>query len=175
METERLINLEAFRKKNHLSQKDVAEFLKTSPAFISLVENGRSKLSDEKLHDLMMSDWDTSDLVPAYNRVTEAWKEYNQARGITEFWPLEDKDPFGLGEATMSGLFYGFFGVDNKMADSILSAVPNISREWLLYGEGSRYLNQESSLEARVDELERLVKDLRAQLVAVKRHVGMKR
>ena len=48
------INLVAFRKKNRLTQQQVADFIGTSMAFVSLVEKGSSKLPDDKLNKLYL-------------------------------------------------------------------------------------------------------------------------
>ena len=61
----RLVNMRAFREMNELSQKDVAEFLDVSIAFVSAVERGQAKLPAEKLVRLLENDrdWETSCLI----------------------------------------------------------------------------------------------------------------
>lgn len=61
----RTLNLKAFRVANELSQKDLAEYLEVSIAFISSIERGQAKLPLEKLARLLgnENDWDTSPLV----------------------------------------------------------------------------------------------------------------
>ena len=61
----RSVNLRAFRMTNELSQKEVAEYLEVSIAFISSIERGQAKLPLEKLAKLLDNDrdWETSCLL----------------------------------------------------------------------------------------------------------------
>ena len=61
----KLVNMKAFRVANELSQKEVAEYLDVSIAFISAVERGQAKLPAEKLARLLDNDrdWETSTLI----------------------------------------------------------------------------------------------------------------
>lgn len=61
----KLVNMKAFRLANELSQKEVAEFLHVSIAFISAVERGQAKLPAEKLALLLDNDkdWETETLI----------------------------------------------------------------------------------------------------------------
>ena len=61
----KLVNMKAFRVANELSQKEVAEFLHVSIAFISAVERGQAKLPAEKLALLLDNDkdWETETLI----------------------------------------------------------------------------------------------------------------
>lgn len=60
-----MADLRAFRKANKLKQKDLAKYLNTTCAFISMVETGASKLPPEKLSLLRNNTqgWETSMLV----------------------------------------------------------------------------------------------------------------
>ena len=61
----RAVNLKAFRLTNELSQKDIAEYLEVSIAFISSIERGQAKLPIEKLARLLENDrdWETAPLL----------------------------------------------------------------------------------------------------------------
>ena len=61
----KLVNMRAFRAMNEISQKEVAEYLEVSIAFISAVERGQAKLPAEKLVRLLENDrdWETSSLI----------------------------------------------------------------------------------------------------------------
>ena len=61
----RLVNMRAFREMNELSQKEVAEYLEVSIAFVSAVERGQAKLPAEKLVKLLENDrdWETTALI----------------------------------------------------------------------------------------------------------------
>lgn len=60
-----MADLHAFRKANKLKQEDLAKYLNTTRAFISMVETGASKLPPEKLSLLLNNTqgWDTKMLV----------------------------------------------------------------------------------------------------------------
>lgn len=60
-----MVDLHAFRKANKLKQDDLAKYLNTTRAFISMVETGASKLPPEKLSSLLNNTqgWDTKMLV----------------------------------------------------------------------------------------------------------------
>lgn len=60
-----MADLRAFRKANKLKQEDLAKYLNTTRAFISMVETGASKLPPEKLSLLRNNTqgWETSMLV----------------------------------------------------------------------------------------------------------------
>ncbi len=61
----KIVNMRAFRLVNELSQKEVAEYLEVSIAFISSVERGAARLPADKLARLLENDrdWDTEPLV----------------------------------------------------------------------------------------------------------------
>lgn len=60
-----MADLHTFRKANKLKQEDLAKYLNTTRAFISMVETGVSKLPAEKLSLLLNNPhgWDTSMLI----------------------------------------------------------------------------------------------------------------
>jgi transcriptional regulator with XRE-family HTH domain len=60
-----MVNLRAFRLMNELSQKEVADYLEVSIAFISSIERGQAKLPIEKLARLLENDreWETAPLL----------------------------------------------------------------------------------------------------------------
>lgn len=63
-----MIDIKEFRKKNNLTQEQLAQFWGVKTSFISFLENGRSKLPKDKLTKLMDNPygWDTSMLVDGY-------------------------------------------------------------------------------------------------------------
>ena len=60
-----MIDIRAFRRANRLKQEELAEFLGVTRAFISMVENGTSKLPQDKLNLLLSNQkgWETSMLL----------------------------------------------------------------------------------------------------------------
>lgn len=65
MTGQQTINLKAFRKTNRIKQEDLANYLKVSRGFISLVEIGSSKLPEDKLEKILANEfgWDTTMLL----------------------------------------------------------------------------------------------------------------
>lgn len=162
-----LIDLKVFRKKNRLSQGDIASFLGTSRGYISMVEKGKSKLSDEKIQRLFAeSPWDTKDLVPHYDRFLAAWDAYNVQTGAASqnYWPLEDINPFGLSLAEVQMLFYGEGGIDDGIAARILEKLPTISLRWLQSGEGRMFVNEKPDNDERILKLERELSSLKKKI-----------
>lgn len=66
----KFVNIKGFRLMNELSQKEVAEYLEVSIAFISAVERGTAKLPADKFVRLLENDrdWETSALVDSPGR-----------------------------------------------------------------------------------------------------------
>ena len=60
-----MIDIKEFRKRNALTQEQLAQYWGVKTSFISFLENGRSKLPKEKLTKLLNNPngWDTSMLV----------------------------------------------------------------------------------------------------------------
>lgn len=60
-----MVNLRSFRTENGLTQDALGEFLGVGKSYISRVENGKEKLSQEKLTKLLTNDrgWETSMLL----------------------------------------------------------------------------------------------------------------
>lgn len=80
----KLINMKAFRVSNDLSQKEVAEYLDVSIAFISAVERGQAKLPAEKFARLLENDreWETSSLIDSPDRASRVHNDYRTMSGI---------------------------------------------------------------------------------------------
>lgn len=72
-QTIRFVNLKAFRLANELSQKEIADYLEVSIAFISSIERGLSKLPVEKLVRLLDNDkdWETAPLLDQGGKGTQ--------------------------------------------------------------------------------------------------------
>ena len=76
--TVRFANLRAFRMMNELSQKEVAEYLDVSIAFISSIERGQAKLPLEKLVKLLENDrdWETAPLLDTSGKGTRIHNDH---------------------------------------------------------------------------------------------------
>lgn len=62
---DRIMDLKQFRQCNKLTQTELGEYLGIKKSFVSLVENGKVKLSEEKFNKLLNNTkgWDTSMLI----------------------------------------------------------------------------------------------------------------
>lgn len=60
-----MIDLKTFRRSNKMRQQELADYLSVTRGYISLVETGASKLSEDKLALLLKNPfgWDTSMLI----------------------------------------------------------------------------------------------------------------
>lgn len=76
------VNMKGFRVVNELSQKEVAEYLEVSIAFISAVERGQAKLPADKFLRLIENDqdWETTPLLDQGDRGTRV---HNDHRNIS--------------------------------------------------------------------------------------------
>lgn len=80
-----MINLKAFRKANRIKQEDLANYLKVSRGFISLVEIGSSKLPEDKLEKILANEfgWDTTMLLSdPYNASISAKATGNSSANV---------------------------------------------------------------------------------------------
>ena len=65
------VELKRFRKVNTISQSELASFLETSRPFISMVEQGKSKLPPDKMARILSNDrgWDVSMFEAPFHQV----------------------------------------------------------------------------------------------------------
>lgn len=158
------VDLEAFRKKNALKQQDVADFLGTSRGYISMVENGDSKLSAANLDKLfegaIANNWDVSDLVPDYSRLQSvlSYLLEKEVNGLTKV----SGDNF-FSEAFKQKLKHGEIGFNETVSDQLLKYFPEISRQWLLDGSGQMLLTPDNS-PSELEQLREEVRLLRVRL-----------
>lgn len=85
-----MVNLKEFRKANGLKQEDLVDFFGVAKSFISQVENGKSKLPDGKLNELLNNKkgWDVSMLQD--NPSISANASHNSKASISIHAPRED-------------------------------------------------------------------------------------
>ena len=127
------------RKRIGLRQKDMAEILGISPAYLSLIETGRQPVSEpiaQAMQDKFNVDgqWLLYGNTTGYNAGTRL-KSVRKQLGMTQA---------ELGKAIgVSGLYIGLMerggqAVSMPVASS-MDTKYHISTEWLLYGVGSQY------------------------------------
>ena len=165
-----LVNLTAFRQRNGILQKDLADYLGVSRGYISLVESGRSNLSPENIDKIFDNPyhWNTDDLVPAYTRLSRVLDYLNGERNV-------QRAAEGLGPAFFSflpndeselAIKHGYSDIPEHVADQWCHEAPELSRKWLLYGEGEMLVQKAAEepapievLQAKVDKLEAAIEE----------------
>ena len=154
-----LTDFQLFIKLNKLKQKQVADFLQTSPQYINQVAKGKCALSDDKYEKLMQSGWDISMLeIPSYIKASatddnpetailyNADDRHNRLRRVYDYLVLkgafrtqcEFAEVLGANNTNLSSAMNGN---DKYLSDSLFCKInttfPEISLEWLLSGTGS--------------------------------------
>ena len=82
---EQMTDFQLFIKVNKLKQKQVADYLDTSPQYINQVAKGVCSLSDEKYEKLVQGDWDISMLnIPPYIKIPATVTVYNETKVNTD-------------------------------------------------------------------------------------------
>lgn len=170
-----LVNLTAFRQRNGILQKDLADYLGVSRGYISMVESGRSRLSRENLDKLYENPygWDLDDLVPAYTRVDKALYYLNHTRN-------EQRASVGLLPAGFTfsdewmedALKYGEIDVSDRIADLWCPYAPELNREWLLTGNGEMLVSPALEEKSQIEVLQEKVDKLEAAIEEYKNYLG---
>ena len=121
------VDLKQFRKRNSLTQENVAAFLGTTKGFISQVENGRSRLPEEKLRLLIENDrgWNLDGLVKKSIEETVDRYSENEPNSV----PL-------LPIFAQAGSLTGWSeGVEEVKCERVISPVKDVDMAVHIYGE----------------------------------------
>lgn len=143
------IFLAPFRAVNNIKQKELADLLSTSTSFLSLVETGKSKLSDSKIDKILdearKKGWDISDFNPAFYRIVFACSEAQSMQNCFD----NDKDvdldwdtghnPYDIPKIDILNIKHGKIGITEEIANKILNCNSSFNIEWLLHGEGNPF------------------------------------
>lgn len=147
-----------FRRNNGLLQQDIADYLNVSRGYVSLVENGTSKLSKNKIDKLYESrelkHWDTSSLIPAFYRLNAL------AKKIT----LDDIPG-------IERVKYGETGITDVMADYIMAKVPEVNKEWLIDGKGMMFWDEGGDVSASTRHTS--IKDLQRRIAKIQKELNL--
>lgn len=157
-----LINLEAFRKENHITQEEIASFLGTTRGYISLVESGRSRLADEKIDKLInegqhMKGWNIYPLNPLYSNLCTLSKYLlTRDKSIRPSFNLETgQNPLMIIPIEMLTIKHGKQNITGQIVETITTRFPFVNRDWLLSGNGEMILTEEQILQK--DKIEQKV------------------
>ena len=119
------VNLKLFRKRNSLTQDDLAEFLGTTKGFISQVENGRSKLAQDKIRMLLENGkgWNLEGLVET--SIADSEGKYSEPNTV----PL-------LPIFAQAGSLVGWSeGIEEVKCERVISPVKDVDMAVHIYGE----------------------------------------
>lgn len=143
------INLEAFRKHNHITQEKIAQYLGTTRGYISLVESGRSKLSDEKIDKLMgegrlEEGWNVYPLNPAfYNLYTLSEYLRSMDDKLSPAFDWESgQNPLMIQPLELLEIKHGKKDITPKIANIIVQRYPYVNRDWVMSGNGDWLLTE---------------------------------
>lgn len=166
-----LINLSAFRQRNGILQKDLADYLAVSRGYISMVESGKSTLAKDSLEKLYNNPfhWDVNDLVPAFSRLNLAIDYLNITRN--ERRAAEGLPPaFFLtgGDDEIEAIKYGYSGIPEYLVDMWCSGAPELNRDWLLMGKGEMLIEENQDSPSPIEVLQNKIDKLEAELLDCK-------
>lgn len=144
----KFINLAEFRRRNGLSQAELAKEIESSVSYISMVETGNSKMSIEKMRLLWekgVKKYFMEPLVPAYHRLQLFYDtiinndEFIQQKEINKF-----KDAYAtvIPQELDEQIKFGQQGIEPHLADSLIAIAPigcKPRKEWLIQGEGAMF------------------------------------
>lgn len=143
------INLEAFRKHNHITQEKIAQYLGTTRGYISLVESGRSKLSDEKIDKLMgegrlEEGWNVYPLNPSfYNLYTLSEYLRSMDDKLSPAFDWESgQNPLMIQPLELLEIKHGKKDITPKIANTIVQRYPYVNRDWVMSGNGDWLLTE---------------------------------
>ena len=158
------IDLREFRKNNKLSQKELAAFLGVTCGFISLIENGRAKLPNDKIEKLRVEGkekgWNISELIPASSRILVLGELLMLRSGVKE---IIYEDALGLSSEDLNKIMSGEGTFTRANIERIRQKVPDINVNWLMTGEGDVFLKEiPNSLNEEIHkELQEIRSDIR--------------
>ncbi len=159
-ESNKLIDIRAFRNKNNLTQKELADYLGTGKAFISFIEHGRCKLPPRMLDIILDNDqgWDTSMFVPDLE--PENWivsentytSQYHDATALKRVGLRIDEicnikniqqqflaENIGLDYKKLVNIIAGNEPAPEQLLLKILATYADINPCWLCLGVGKPY------------------------------------
>ena len=170
----KLIDLTGFRKRNKLTQGDLASILNVSRAYIAQVEGGRTRLACDRIDHLLSKGdtYDTLALIPCFDRLQAlALALYKKDKDdylskVARSIPMEENNTpfFGiLGENEIELIRHGREPITDIIADRIIHAFPQVRKAWLTTGEGEMFDGTEQRLlaiERKQDEILDLLKEI---------------
>ena len=165
-----LINLTAFRQKNGILQKQLADYLEVSRGYISLVESGRSTIAKENIEKIFDNPyhWNVDDLVPAYTRLNAALDYLNNTRN--EKIKSEGLPPvnFNINQETKSNIKYGYSEVPEYLVNKWRIIAPELNPEWLLNGEGEMLFSKNDKEPTPIEKLQEKIDNLEVEIKETK-------
>ena len=180
-----LINLTAFRQRNGILQKALADYLGVSRGYISMVESGKSTLAKESIEKIYNNPfhWDVNDLVPAFSRLNLAIdylnitrNERRAAEGLPPaFFLTGGGDDEIEVRKRIKPRYNGFINVESirqkqpeYLVDMWCSGAPELNRDWLLMGKGEMLIEENQDSPSPIEVLQNKIDKLEAELLDCK-------
>ena len=144
MANDSLINLAQFRKINKIKQKELAKLLNATTSFLSLVETGKSKLSDSKIDKILdeaqKKNWDISDFNPTYYRLNFIAQIAQEAQNMNHT-PIDWNTGENAWYISKSEILHIKHGkeISQETAQKIKEQNPIYNLSWIMTGEGDPY------------------------------------
>ena len=169
-----LIQLAEYRRRNGLTQSDVAKIFDTSASYVSLVETGNAKLSTKSLDRFWASDAVKVGLVPAYDRLVQlatALMDRGKCKS-TPAYPDNDTsgryEPFEnvLSRKVVLNIKYGIVGITYTIVNELqVYYDADISKDWVISGGGEMFID--NTKEVLLDGMTQLYQNLDKRLRAI--------
>ena len=139
VESGKWLALKWFKRQNNLVNKDIAEVIGTSEAFVSQVYNNQGRFSESHL-EKMAERWDISMLFEKEEKeLVHSGSFYNKAdmlEDIMKEYNIATKKDFaeklGISPQSLNDWFYR----KSFDANRIIQKFPDINAKWILTGEG---------------------------------------
>lgn len=179
------INLRRFRKENQLSQKELAEFLGVTCGFISLIENGKAKLPEDKLKRLIIDGkndkgWQIGVIIPAPAQRLRTLANLVTTRSAQKGYVLDTEPLIGLTSQQIESFETMGATVTREVAERVKEKLPNLNTEWLLTGEGKAFIKEDlddddirqelQSVLAEIDGVKEELKEIKEMLRSLTQH-----
>lgn len=173
IETQKLIDVASFRRRNGVKQAELAEAIGKSRGYISVVETSYGKLAPDTI-DIIFSKWgDDCGLVPCYGRLIQLVYALSE-QGYLESFYVGDVErgylPFSevLTDSVVKSIRYGQIPVSDDIANRIVTAYPAVNKGWLLTGEGNMLYD---NTQIRLDGLEKRIEGIEEKLNVIDENI----
>ena len=168
-----LIKLTAFRQRNGILQKELADYLGVSRGYVSMVESGKSTLSKENIDKIFQNPyhWNIDILIPAYSRLKAAINylnitknEQRTAEGLNPTYITFESNEKEIEE----NIKYGYNDIPYFLAEKLCMAAPELNKNWLLSGNGEMVNKEDEKRPSQIEILQNKIDNLTDEIKELK-------